>query len=100
MEKKTSKLWLLEAPRPGYDIFTKCVVVADTEDEVRLIHPTTDNFTPPCFRFVKNRGWQHVVTEKYFGDTDWVHPESLAVTYLGETDLVSGQCVMSEFHCG
>ncbi len=79
MGKKFTKLWLLTQNRNrNYDTYDSCVVIADTEEEARLIEPSA---------------WSN--------RSSWVDPEYVNVEYIGKTDQVFEKSVIcASFNAG
>jgi len=68
----------------SYDTYDSCVVVSDSEDNARLIRPST------------YQTWEN-------NWNDWANsPESVTVTYLGEADesLKLNEVICSSFNAG
>jgi hypothetical protein len=72
--KSRSKLWLVtNTTVGGYDTYDSCVVVADTEEEARMIYPGV---------WYGEKPWDGKV-RKY---SDWGAAKDNRVEYIGETD--------------
>ena len=71
-----TKLWLLSnLSRTGYDTYDSCVVAAKTEEEAKLITPSTN-------------------------ERAWCEPKDVIVEYLGKTDRELSGVVISSFNAG
>ena len=79
MRKKFTKLWLLTQNRNrNYDTYDSCVVIADTEEEARLIKPS-----------------------EWSNRSSWADPEYVNVEYIGKTDQVFEKSVIcASFNAG
>lgn len=94
-------LYLLTQPTRGYNTYDGVVVVADTPEAARLIHPRGD------IRW-DGRGWAYPRTEyekPFYVEWDWAaNPDEVTVTWLGTAavKLVEGAnpVILSSFHEG
>jgi hypothetical protein len=88
----------------GYDTYDSAVVVAETEDDARKIHPS------PFVTHVKDGRWMGTYSEglnvsgEYVNDdgTDWVmygDIEHIKVECLGETSKEKGM-ILASFNAG
>jgi len=79
------KLWKLsQVINDGYDTYDSCVVVADTEEEARKIHP--------CHLYDSEVRW-------YI--TTWALPKDVTVEYLGETERnFPNKVICASFNAG
>ena len=75
-------LYLLSAPRRGYDTYLAAVVVAPDAETARTIHPDSEQ------RWIDRR-WQvpveewDTITPRFRADTWALHPDEVEVTLLG-----------------
>lgn len=95
-----SKLWKLrQTENSDYETYCSCVVVADTEESAKEIHPDT------YYKFDKKSqkfGFRAVEGDFFEDDTWATHTSKVQATYLGEAseELVAGSCVCSSYHAG
>jgi len=87
------KLYLLaQNINCGYDTYDSCVVVANTEEEARRIHPHKDYFSG-----------EHEPWKDDFMSVWAYKPEQVEVTFLGVVDNPSysnGDVIISSFNAG
>lgn len=100
------KLWLLEQTiNKNWDTFDSAVVVAETEDEARKIHPMNHKDYNNLASIVwKNNSWYYINELGYnaYWNMCWVDPHEVIVTYIGEASdkFKSGDIVCSSFIAG
>ena len=82
------KLWLLEQRvRTGYDTYDSCVVVADTEEQAKNIHPYDGGKT------------LDFLSQMDYHSGDWATDASqVTATYLGEAADGTCRVVCSSFN--
>lgn len=81
-----SKLYLIsQTVNKGYDTYDSAIVVADNEDEAKLITPGSDGFEP--------LGSYGTWADK---------PENVNASYVGEADerFKNGNVIISSFNAG
>lgn len=86
------KLWLIKADTSGYDVYSDAVVLAETEEEAKRIHPGGELYDD----------W--LEKEDSFADS-WVSsPQEVTATYLGEASpdfkAENNGVVCASFHAG
>lgn len=92
------KLWKIhQSENNDYDTYDSAVVVAETEDDAKLIHPSEHlswNF--------ENMRWQYSndQSEGYHGV--WTTPDKIRVDYIGEAsdELKAGEVIVASFNAG
>jgi hypothetical protein len=87
----------------GYDTYSHAVVVAESEDEARAIHP--GNESGPGDVFVRRGVWcyRHVDrTFREYYNTSWSLPADVRVELVGVAGegLKSGTVLCASFHAG
>jgi hypothetical protein len=92
----------------GYDTYDSCVVLAETEEEARTIHPNSNfKYRDDLSRWVRDSWYDKYLKENiipYF-DSSWCkHPEAVIVKYLGEfkgnLDDYPTRIICSSFNAG
>lgn len=80
-----AKLWLIsQDANDDYDTFDSAVVVAETEDAARKIHPYgRENTEADGQRF-----------------SCWAAPEQVKAEYIGETERPPGEVICASFNAG
>ena len=105
------KLWLLEqTDNNDYDTHDSCVVVAETEEEAKMIHPDGEALYKTGFDEWDNKektGWFSVdATSAWFigfADHYWCkNPSKVTATCIGEAEssLTAGTVVCASFNAG
>lgn len=86
-------LWLItQDANNGYDTYDSAVVVAETADEARAIHPCGEIFG--SIPEGKRSSWMTTYS-------DWVsNPDQVTATHIGTTDLPAGVVVCASFNSG
>lgn len=92
------KLWLIYQDRnDGYDTYSSAVVVAETEDAARAVHPGGDDWRwhPATGKWVARHG-------SGYGDDTWTNPESVGAVCIGtaKENMTPGRAVCSSFNAG
>jgi hypothetical protein len=89
MELPVMKLWLLtQSVARGYDTYDSCVVVADTEEQAKDMHP------------YKSKDIDLLSTMGYHSH-DWAESaEQVSATYLGEAEDGTRRVVCASFNAG
>lgn len=87
------KLWLLkQSAVTGYDTYDSCVVVADTEDQAKDMHPCTYDS-----KFLSKAGTKTTPIWYY----DWARSANeVTATYLGEAEDGTRRVVCASFNAG
>ena len=77
---------LTQTENTGYDTYDSCVVIANTEEEAKLIHPGSLIYYPVANQwFWRDSGYKEYLNEGYYSNDSWCkYPEQVTVTYLGE----------------
>ena len=87
------KMYLLEQSiNNGYDTYDSCVVVANTEEEARRIHPHKDYFSG-----------EYEPWKDHFMGCWAATPEQVQVTFLGvmnNDSYSNGDVIISSFNAG
>ena len=97
------KLYLItQSKNNGYDTFDSAVVVAEDENDARLIHPSYGYDGETADKWdSENNTWGRVCFWGDFGTSTWTSPEFVDVEYLGEAAPGSIRgCVLSSFNAG
>lgn len=83
------KIWLLErGSRCDYDEYDSFVVTSIDEETARQYQPDWGGFGTIANKYSNCIG------------SDWVHPDAVTVTYIGETELEEGIIICSSFNAG
>ena len=85
------KIFLLETDQKmDYDIFDGCVVVANSEEEARLMHPEGDPI-------LESGTWHEARDlERTYVSLRWAsHPDKVKVTYLGESNENTARVILA-----
>lgn len=82
----------------GYDTFSSCVVVAESEEDAKTIHPYGINCDEGGFYY--EGSWYE--NNKHYHDTTWVkHPKNVKVEYLGVANgNITRGVICASFHAG
>jgi hypothetical protein len=106
------KLWLLSQDKNNdYDTYDSCVVVAETEQDAKSIHPDRDYCYRKGYDGYKKTwcyGWFYKRGDgsdylSFFASSAWVTtPLDVKATYIGEADskLEAGEVVCASFNAG
>ena len=80
------KLYVLfQVANNDFDTYDSCVVVANNEEEARVIYPGNDD---RLWDNEKN-DWYSICfdgTRSYWGKDRWAEPKDVTVEYIGEAD--------------
>lgn len=78
----------------GYNTYDNCIVVANSEEEARQIHPAySDAHWSECNYIWLHEGWQLSKT--------WCKPADVVVKLIGVTDLYDKPTIiLSSFNAG
>jgi hypothetical protein len=87
------KLWLLSQEiNGGYDKYDSCIVVAETADDARLIHPDgTCVWNGRHWRANPDRDWN---------DNSWAPPECVSAQEVGTADQGVSGVLCASFNAG
>jgi hypothetical protein len=79
-------IYKLTNPKSNYGAYKSCVVVANSEEEARLIHPDS-NDTFCTFQWNKTN-WEYKMNyeTKYNRSNTWAAPNELTVRLIGVAD--------------
>ncbi len=80
------KIWQVD--NTDYDTFDSAVVVANSEDEARMIHPRESMSGKEWWRLV---GWEA---------GEWVNPGQVLILQVGTTKLKPGQVICASYNAG
>lgn len=76
---------LFQNENDRYDTYDSCVVIAESEELAKLIHPNGDKW---------NGEWEQ------FGNYSWAHPDNVKVKLLGTSVDSKEQVVLASFNAG
>lgn len=97
-----SKIYLLtQNQNTGYDTYDGVVVVADSEEEAKKIHPSE-------YYIFQDDGWYFKYSDGKINDTreytagGWAEVEDITATIIGESDgtFGAGTVVCASFNAG
>lgn len=92
------KLWLISQDiNDDYDTFDSAVVAAYTEEEARIIHPSSWNHP------YKWDGENWIAANgRVGGKSEWTTPDWVSVRYIGDAheDIEAGKVICSSFNAG
>jgi hypothetical protein len=84
---------LMQDIEHGYDTYDSCVVVAETAEQAKNIHPDGTLYGAP------DSGW----SRGFFNSRTWAHrPEQVNAILIGEADpsLKANEVVIASFNAG
>ena len=84
----------------GYDTYDSCVVIAESEDDARTVHPSefVTHVTNGQFMGTYEKGGEYPI-----GESDWIafsDTHKAKVELIGTTVETEKRCVLASFNAG